>query len=138
MVCTTEVKYTNIMNMRFSPDGKRLAAYGPTGRSLSTLVDEVHVLDVDSGREVAPPLKGTGIVAHFEISPDGNRLATGSYDGTVKVWDFTTGQETLTLKGHTGEITALAFSLDGYRLITAAKDLTVRVWDATPLPEERR
>ena len=32
---------------------------------------------------------------------DGRRLASGSYDHTVKVWDAATGQETPTLKRHT-------------------------------------
>ena len=34
-------------------------------------------------------------------SPDGTRLATGSRDGTAKVWDAAGGRELLTLKGHT-------------------------------------
>ena len=34
-------------------------------------------------------------------SPDGTRLATGSWDGTAKVWDAAGGRELLTLRGHT-------------------------------------
>jgi len=43
------------------------------------------------------------------FSPDGQRLASASYDQTVKVWDARTGQECLTLKGHTGSVTGVAF-----------------------------
>ena len=38
------------------------------------------------------------------FSPDGQRIASGSEDNTVKVWDAATGQETLTLKGTQGVV----------------------------------
>ena len=71
------------------------------------------------------------------FSPDGKRLASASWDVTVKVWDTATGQETLTLKGHTDVVTSVAFSHDGRRLASAGDDQTVKVWDARPLDEVR-
>ena len=63
-------------------------------------------------------------------SPDGTRLATGSVDGTAKVWDAAGGRELLTLKGHTGKVSSVSWSPDGTRLATASKDGTAKVWDA--------
>ncbi len=68
------------------------------------------------------------------FSPDGTRLASASYDKTVKVWDTATGQETLTLKGHTSVVNSVAFSPDGKRLASASGDFDtlgeLKVWDA--------
>ena len=64
------------------------------------------------------------------FSPDGKRLASASWDKTVKVWDAATGQESLTLKGHTDGVMSVAFSPDGKRLASASEDQTVKVWDA--------
>jgi hypothetical protein len=63
-------------------------------------------------------------------SPDGKRLATGSWDQTAKVWDAATGEELLSLKGHTNAVLSVAWSPDGKRLATGSKDQTAKVWDA--------
>ena len=55
------------------------------------------------------------------FSPDGRRIASASWDGTVKVWDAATGRETLTLRGHTDSFGA-AFSPDGRRIASASED----------------
>ena len=73
----------------------------------------------------------TGAVRSVAFSSDGKRLASASYDQTVKVWDAMTGQETLVLNGHADWVRCVAFSLDGSRLASASNDKTVRIWDAT-------
>ncbi|MBC7857064.1 MAG: hypothetical protein IAF94_26840 [Pirellulaceae bacterium] len=50
-------------------------------------------------------LKGhTAALRSVAFSADGKRLASGSDDQTVKVWDATNGKETFTLKGHTSQV----------------------------------
>jgi len=62
-------------------------------------------------------------------SPDGSTVATGSDDGTIKVWDSFTGRLIRTLAGHTSYILSVAFSPDGRSLASGSADNEARVWD---------
>jgi WD40 repeat protein len=69
-------------------------------------------------------------VSSVAFSPDATRIASGSWDKTVKVWAVETGQELLSLSGPTEGVNCLAYSPDGKRLVSGNEDKTVRVWDA--------
>ncbi|RYO77156.1 hypothetical protein DL764_010237 [Monosporascus ibericus] len=71
-----------------------------------------------------------GGVNSVAFSGDGSRLASGSTDGTVKVWDAATGACLSTLTGHGDYVRSVAFSADGSRLASGSYDGTVKVWDA--------
>jgi WD40 repeat protein len=62
------------------------------------------------------------------FGPD-QRLAWGSTDGTVKVWDGP-GSETQVLRGHTSWVQGVAFSPDAKWIASASLDGTVKVWNA--------
>jgi Tol biopolymer transport system component len=63
-------------------------------------------------------------------SPDGRRIASGSRDNTVQVWDAANGGNVFTYRGHSEPVTAVAWSPDGRRIASAGDDKTVQVWDA--------
>ena len=63
------------------------------------------------------------------FSPDGSKLASGSDDGTVQVWDMASRQVDHTLEGHSARVKTVIFSLDGSKLASGSCDNTVRVWD---------
>jgi WD40 repeat protein len=63
-------------------------------------------------------------------TPDGRRLASCSWDSTVRLWDADTGAALHTLEGHSGSVSAVTFSPDGRRLASCSRDKTVRLWDA--------
>ncbi|TAK34773.1 MAG: hypothetical protein EPO28_15585, partial [Saprospiraceae bacterium] len=67
--------------------------------------------------------------------PDGTKLASGSWDSMVKVWDVATQQELFTLEGHEGTVTSVAFSPDGTKLASGSWDKTVKVWDVAAQQE---
>ena len=67
------------------------------------------------------------------FSPDGQRIASGSYDQTVRIWDADTDQQIgAPLTGHTSRVLSVAFSSDGRRIASASVDKTVRIWPGPP------
>lgn len=46
------------------------------------------------------------------ISSDGQFCLTGSWDGTLRLWDITTGQTTRRFLGHSKDVLSVAFSAD--------------------------
>ncbi|KAK3841862.1 MAG: quinon protein alcohol dehydrogenase-like superfamily [Linnemannia gamsii] len=74
------------------------------------------------------------------FSPDNQHIASGSFDGTTKIWDTRSGALVCTLMGKKSKVTSLAFSPAGQQIVTGSEDGTVRLWDefgsATPTEEK--
>ncbi|RMZ88459.1 hypothetical protein DV736_g4311, partial [Chaetothyriales sp. CBS 134916] len=71
----------------------------------------------------------SNLINSVVFSPDGSRVASGSYDMTVQVWDTQTGECQHTLKGHSDSVNSVVFSPDGSYVVSGSNDKTVRVWD---------
>src|SRR5262249_22858740 len=84
-----------------------------------------------AGGRVMLTLEGhTGLVYSVSWSRDGAQLATGSTDGTAKVWDAASGRETRTLKGHISQVRSISWSPDGMRLAAGSLGGTAEVGGA--------
>jgi WD40 repeat protein len=96
----------------------------------------MKVWDAGTGREHLSRAHGAGVVA-VTFDGDGFRLASASYDRTIKVWHASIGPDTFevteafALHGHDELIWSAALSPDGRRLASASGDGTAKVWDAT-------
>ncbi|MCY4401880.1 MAG: hypothetical protein OXD54_04815 [Candidatus Poribacteria bacterium] len=76
-------------------------------------------------------LKGhKGGVNSVVFNPDGQTLASGSADNTIRLWDVT-GKHMRTFKGHTGNVNSVAFSKDGRTLVSGSEDGTILLWNIT-------
>jgi serine/threonine protein kinase len=76
------------------------------------------------------PLKGhREEVTSVAFSSNGQTLASGSADKTIKLWNVNTGEDLQTLKGHMKGVTSVAFSSDGQTLASGSQDKTVKLWN---------
>lgn len=69
---------------------------------------------------------GGGTSALAVLSPD--TLASGHYDGSIRLWDIASGKERIVLTGH-GEVVEALMPLPDGRLASASRDSTIRLWD---------
>jgi WD40 repeat protein len=66
-------------------------------------------------------------ISSLAFSPDGEILASGSHDNTIKLWQVSIGKEIRTLTG-SGWVSSLAISLDGLVLVSGNNDGEIKLW----------
>ena len=157
----TLVKHTNVVrSVSFSPDGALLATgawdetalwdietqtniavlqggsstlFSPDGTILASGTwREVNLSDVTTGANIATLGHETSVTS-VSFSSDETTLASGSGDGTVKLWNVATGHNITTLDGHTDWVSSVSFSPDGRTLASGSWDKTVKLWDVATL-----
>ncbi|GJE89940.1 WD40 repeat domain-containing protein [Phanerochaete sordida] len=120
----TDIKSEDSSEILLSPDSSHIAARLDASPSNTA----VAVLDCRTGERIAT-LRKQGILC-MAFSPDGDRIATGSEDGSACVWDAASGEALLELKEHTGSLREVAFSQDGSEVTTMSSNGTLVMCDS--------
>ncbi|MFC0433974.1 BTAD domain-containing putative transcriptional regulator [Kutzneria buriramensis] len=113
-----------------APATIRAVAFSPDGSSVATGAANwsVSVWDVRAAEVNGQAQSGWGLA----FDKTGKVLASGHYDGTVRLWGTADPHKPTalaTLTGHTGPVTSVAFSPDGKTLASVSYDHTARLWD---------
>ncbi|KAG8792969.1 hypothetical protein FRC12_004338 [Ceratobasidium sp. 428] len=106
----------------FSPDAARVVITSKTA---------FWICDAYTGRNLISLPGDSKSILKLAFSPDGRRIASGSEDRTISLWNIETGKLVFgPLTGHTRAITSVIFSYDNRFIVSGSEDFTIRIWDA--------
>ncbi|CAE6471887.1 unnamed protein product [Rhizoctonia solani] len=106
--------------------------YSPDGANIAVGIGHhILLLAASSGQFVLPPLKGhKDTVLSVQFSPDGTRIASGSIDSTIRIWNTKSGRNLLkTLYKHTSSVNSVAFSPDNIHVVSGSQDGMIYTWN---------
>jgi WD40 repeat protein len=121
----SEILLVGPSGVAYSPDGRHMvtsefvhpARQEPSGGRL-------RIFDAEDGHEVATLFDGGSIMC-FAYSPDGTRLAIGSGDGKLRIWNAVSFQQTLDVTSSRGAVMGMSFSPDSRRVACSGGHVVV-------------
>lgn len=112
-----------INTVRFSPDGKRLAAVG----GAPSVRGEVQIWDIESGELELSQTFTYDALCGASWSPDGSKLAFGATDNVVRAISTESGEQVLFQGAHEDWVRDTAFTPDGTHVISVARDMSCKL-----------
>jgi WD40 repeat protein len=110
--------------LSYSESGELLVtASGVTG-----LFGQADVFEVETGERRLSLVGHRDTLYDAQLSPNGEVLATASYDGQIILWDTASGAALRTIDGHNGAVFDVEFDPSGTVLATASADETIKLW----------
>ena len=122
----------NVMGVAFSPDGQTVASVSGSSLTVPQTASkpgELCLWTTETGKLVRKLTGHAGPLTGVDYHPNGNLIATSSWDRTVRLWDARTGNLLQSLSGHQDWVLHVAFSPDGGRIATGGADGAIKIWD---------
>lgn len=113
-----------VNSLSFSSRGDRLVV----GSGVAGLYGQAAVFDVPTGDKLTSVIGHRDTLYDAELSPNGETLATASYDGQIIIWNAATGESLRSIKGHNGAVFDIEFDPSGTVIASASADETVKLW----------
>jgi WD40 repeat protein len=111
----------NVAKVAWAPDSRAFAVGAAYHDKL------IRIIDLESGEVRQRMEEASGWLIDFTWSPIGNLLASGSWNGTIQIWDSSTGLAQRWFAAHAKGVNSIAWSPDGSLLASASEDKTLRL-----------
>lgn len=130
LVVWDAVTGAEVLNLPEQQGAVSAVAYHPKEAKIASIAwnQPVKIRNAADGKE-NQSFRGNQFMG-LAFSPDGTKLVTGAFAGSVQVWDVRSGKELHILGMHANPIPSVAFSPDGKYLVSASWDNTLKLWDA--------
>jgi WD40 repeat protein len=117
----TEKNNTDLTSIKYSENGRMLA--------IGNIKGTVRILDAESGSIVTSLTGHTAMANQICFNHQGDKLATASFDHTVRIWDLDNlYNQPIVLNDHKDWVWSVAFSKDDNYLFAGCRDKLVRAW----------
>jgi WD40 repeat protein len=88
----------------------------------------LRVHDARSGRLTATLRGHAAAISTIALAPDGDFIATGGRDCTIRIFDLNRREEVQILAGHKKTVAAISYFPDGRGLASVALDSSLLLW----------
>eukprot|EP01062_Namystynia_karyoxenos_P044117 TRINITY_DN32374_c0_g1_i1.p2 TRINITY_DN32374_c0_g1~~TRINITY_DN32374_c0_g1_i1.p2 ORF type:complete len:621 (+),score=187.68 TRINITY_DN32374_c0_g1_i1:115-1977(+) len=113
------------------PVGDKIAATSSGDGTVRIWDTSDDIIEGDTATRARATLQGHARdVYAVRGHPGGGFVASGGYDGSVRLWDIEQQQEVRRFAAHRQAVTCVAFNHYGNLVVSGSKDGTVRFWEA--------
>ena len=111
-----------MVSVMLSPDGALIASeFGPYCKT-------AYLWDIPNGHTIQSHTMPDTIKS-VTFSPDGTKLACGSYDSTINIWSTVSRETIASLVGHSSELYRIVFTPNGNTIVSTYMDLSILIWN---------